>query len=155
MSMAIGRLRSLQVRDVMARDVVWVTIRQHMADVAGILSRHELSSAPVVDERGVCVGILSAADCLRRDAAAADAGAAPYRHRPAWTPDDVAGTFMSTGVQTIGASASLLQAARILCAQHVHRLPVVDEHGKPVGMVSTMDVTAALVKALAEQGDAE
>lgn len=154
MNMAVDRLRSLLVHDVMARNVVWVSARQHMAEIAGILARHHLSSAPVVDEHGVCVGIISASDFLRRDAAQPDGGVAPHHQRPAWKPEDVAATFMSTGVQTVAESTTLLQAAQILCAQHVHRLPVVDHAGKPVGMISTMDVVSALLKALTEEANA-
>jgi len=155
MGIAVERLRSLVVQDVMARNVVWVSARQHMGEVAALLARHRLSSAPVVDEHGVCVGIVSASDFLRRDAAQADAEVAPHLHRPAWTPEDVAATFMSTGVQTVSATTPLLQAATILCAQHVHRLPVVDHGGKPVGMISTLDIVSALLKALTEQANSD
>jgi CBS-domain-containing membrane protein len=124
-----------------------------MTEVAGILARHSLSSAPVVDEEGVCVGIVSAADFLRRDAAIPNGGVAPHHHRPAWTPEDVAATYMSSGVQTVAPTTPLLQAANIQCAQHVHHLPVVDHAGKPIGMVSTMDIISALLKALTEQAN--
>lgn len=150
MSQVAERLQSLLVQDVMSRDVVWVTARQHMADVAAILSRHELSSAPVLDEHGVCVGIISASDFLRRDAAVARDAVGPHHPRPAWTPEDVAGTYLSNAVQTVSPTTTLLQAAQILAAQHVHRLPVVDHAGKPVGMLSTMDVIATLLKSLAD-----
>lgn len=151
MNAVVERLNGLMVRDCMARDVVRVSQRQHMAEAADLMVRHELSSTPVVDEEGVCTGILSAADFLRRDAALAVASQAPHRARPAWTPDDVAGTYMSTGVQTVAPTTPLLQAARIMCSQHVHRLPVLDHHGKPIGMLSTMDVVAALLHVLSEE----
>ena len=152
MNAVIDRLRGLTVRDVMSRSVVWVTKLQHMADVATLLLKHELSTAPVVDENGRCVGMLSATDFLKRDSNASEWGNAAHRPRPAWTPDDVAATYMSSGVQAIAADATLLQAAKVMAAQHVHRLPVVDIGGKPVGIVSTMDVVAALLHALNEQG---
>lgn len=146
------RLASLLVQDVMTRDVVWVSARQHMAEVAAILLRHELSAAPVVDEHGVCVGMLSASDFLRRDALESIGGVPGHHQRPAWTPHDIAATYMSTGVQSIAATDGLLHAATVLASQHIHRLPVVDHRGKPVGMVSTMDVISALLKAVDEEG---
>lgn len=140
----LNRLRSLMVADVMAKTVVWVTTQQHMSDVATVLLHHEISSAPVVDESGVCVGIVSATDFLKRDANVSGST------RRGWTPEDVAGTYMSTGVQTIPASASILQASRIMCSQHVHQLPVVNHEGRPVGVISTMDLIAALNNAIDE-----
>lgn len=155
METAEQRLKSLTVADVMSHQVVWVSIRQRMADVASILLRHEISSAPVVDELGACVGMISASDFLRRDSESDDLSNAPHRHRPAWSPDDVVGTFMSNAVQTIDGTATLLQAARVMCAQHVHRLPVVTHDGKPIGVISTMDIVAALTNAMAEEEAAQ
>ena len=81
MNAVIDRLRSLTVRDVMSRSVVWVTQQQHMADVATLLLKHELSTAPVVDDHGRCVGMLSATDFLKRDSNAAEWGNAAHRPR--------------------------------------------------------------------------
>ncbi|MEM9657603.1 MAG: CBS domain-containing protein, partial [Planctomycetota bacterium] len=58
---------------------------------------------------------------------------------------------MSTGVQSIEAEASLLKAARVMCAQHVHRLIVLDEGSTAVGVVTTLDVASALVAAVDEE----
>ena len=44
----------------------------------------------------------------------------------------------------------MIDAAREMCAQHVHRLPVVDAGGKVVGLVSSLDLVAAMVGALEE-----
>jgi CBS domain-containing protein len=44
----------------------------------------------------------------------------------------------------------LSHAAKIMCLQHVHRLPVVDASGKPVGIISSMDLVAALSNAAEE-----
>lgn len=148
---AFDRLHSLLVQDVMARTVVWVSTRQPMADIAGLFRKHAISSAPVVDEQGVCVGILSATDFLSRDAERTASQVPPHHHPPVWLPDDVAATYMSQGVQTVPATSPLLHAARVMCMQHVHRLPVVDCEGRPVGIISTMDVVSALLKALSEQ----
>ena len=158
MTNALERLRTLTVSNVMARDVVWVTVQQPMAEIAGILLRHQISSAPVVDESGICVGIISATDFLRRDADRATSPTSPTSpaspaspaSRRGWTPEDVAGTYMSTGVQSIPAGESILRAAKIMCNQHVHRLPVVSHDGRPVGIISTMDIIAALDNAIDE-----
>lgn len=137
-------LRSLLVRDIMSTDVVKTVTRQRMSEVARLLARHELSTLPVVDEHGVCVGMLSAVDFLKRDAVSVNGGAAPHHSPPEWKPDDIAATFMTRAVQAIDEQATVAEAARIMAAQHVHHLPVIDRLGRPRGIVSTMDILKAL-----------
>ena len=57
---------------------------------------------------------------------------------------------MSPAVQSIDPDASLLRASRVMCAQHIHRLFVIDEKNHPIGVISTMDVVAAMVNVIDE-----
>ncbi|MBX3415164.1 MAG: CBS domain-containing protein [Pirellulales bacterium] len=163
MSNAWERLLSLKVADLVHRDVVTVAAHDGMTHAAATLLAHEVSGAPVVDEQGRLVGMLSAIDFVRRahccDApqiASAGGNALgqagddrPYRVDE--LPHDHVSRFMSPGVQTIAASASLLSAAQIMCAEHVHRLPVIDASGRPCGVITSLDLVAALFNAVEEQ----
>lgn len=158
----MARLESLRVSDVMAREVVSVSANQSMCSAAQLYVERGISAAPVIDDSGRCVGILSATDFLRE--LARDHGlsmANDTSHRlvgdcgfEAWRidvePDDVVACRMSPAVQSIAAEASVLMAARIMTAQHVHRLVVLDSGGHPLGVISTMDVVAALLNVLDE-----
>lgn len=151
MNNALDRLRMLCVADVMTRNVVTLYSQQSMLDVARKFVEHDVVAAPVVDERGRCVGFFSAADFLRRElklrqeAVVGDqgmlhqSGQASEVHR-----------FMSSTVQSLRPGEPLVKAARMMCEQHLHRVPVVDDQGRVVGIVSTMDVVAALINALDE-----
>ena len=46
--------------------------------------------------------------------------------------------------------APLVEVARVMCDGHWHRVPVVDDGGALCGIISTMDVLAALVNAADE-----
>jgi CBS domain-containing protein len=140
----------------MARDVVQLTAEQTMSSAATLLSRHGVSAAPVVDKDGSCIGILSATDFVRRESA---------KHQE--VPDDrkevrgtsrraaegavaeVVGAYMSPAVQSIAAASPLLAAAKVMDCQHVHRLVVLSGE-RPIGVVSTMDIVAALLNAIDE-----
>ena len=159
MAHAIDRLASLRVADVMAKDVHSVGKNQTMGEVAAHWVKSGLSSAPVVDELGHCVGVLTATDFVKRenllkqspDVAALQAGenhTSPYRCVP--VGEDYVSRHMTDAVQTIHPGESLLHAARVMCAEHIHRLLVVDPEGHPVGVISTMDVVAATVNAVDE-----
>src|SRR6185436_6469452 len=65
----IDRLSTLRVRDVMHTEVATVTTHQTMAEASEILATHEISGAPVVDDKGHCVGVLSTTDFMRRERA--------------------------------------------------------------------------------------
>ena len=146
MNDAILRLRTLKVGDVMSHDVVQVRADQSMVDVARIFRERDISAAPVVDDERRCVGKLSSTDYLRRDSGAeADDPA-----EAALSDTDRAADYMTTAVQTIRDDELLLQAARVMCMQHVHRLIVLDGHEHVTGVVSTMDVVAALLNAIEE-----
>ena len=158
MTSATQRLGSLKVSDVMAKDVVQVPICQSMPDAAATFTEHAISAAPVIDDQGRCVGILSATDFLRRDGPQEESRWEEHRlvrmensmqlvsHRA-----DVTSSYMTCDVQSIAADATLVAAARVMCAEHVHRLPVLDKDGRVVGVISTMDIVASLLNAVDEE----
>lgn len=60
--------RTMQVRDVMETDVVTVHPGMSVRELTRILSDYEISGAPVVDDRGETVGVVSSTDVLRLSA---------------------------------------------------------------------------------------
>jgi CBS-domain-containing membrane protein len=58
---------------------------------------------------------------------------------------------MTSAVQSIRASAAVIDAARIMCNAHLHRLPVLDDTGRPIGIVSSLDLVSAMMNAMDEQ----
>ncbi len=127
MDIAVTRLMTLRVKDVMTRRVICVGEDQNMSEAAGLFLEKGISGAPVVDAEGCCVGMLSAFDYVRR------------AHFTQTAPDP--GALTDT----------LLAAARLMCEKHVHRLPVLDLDNKLVGLITAMDVVAALVNAMDER----
>jgi CBS domain-containing protein len=57
---------------------------------------------------------------------------------------------MSPSVWSIDADATLIDAARLMCGKHIHRLPVLNREGKVVGVISSLDLVAAMVHAVEE-----
>ena len=157
MNSAIERLLRLSVKDVMAKDVVVIALHATMADAAETLSNSSISGAPVVDEQNHCVGILSAADFVQREASCEEeteheltqeSPAKPYQ--VAVVADDLVSAHMTSTVQSIAEDASLIDASRVMCNGHVHRLPVLDAASHVVGMVSSLDLVAATIHAIEE-----
>lgn len=158
MPQVIDMLLSLRVSDVMAKTVVSVSENQTMSEVAEVMQQNGISSAPVVDDRGHLVGVISASDFVKREADYSSRGTEPrlveaegdQPRRLVSTEEDFAGCHMTSAVQSIDKGASLLRAARVMCAEHIHHLFVVDGHNQPAGIISTMDIVAALVNVVDE-----
>lgn len=64
--------------------------------------------------------------------------------------EGLVGNHMTKAVQTVPPEASLLHAARMMCAEHIHRLLVLDAQAQPVGVLTSLDIVAALVAAIDE-----
>ncbi len=134
MNSATDRLWSLSIRDIMSPNVESLRTTQTMSEAADIFSEHHISGAPVVAETGQCEGVLSVFDFVRnRDASHEQIDA--HMTRPA---------------KTISADAPLLTAARLMCDEHVHRLIVVDEEGRPIATTTSLDLVSAMMNAMEE-----
>ena len=165
MSTAVERLQSIRVADVMTRNVVTVSANSTMAEAVRILAQHQVSGLPVVNELAQCVGILSTTDFARRDQShnssnalatpasehllVRDEGEGPFQIE--YVAENLVSQHMSSAPQTIDAKQSLVDAARYMQGGHIHRLVVVDQRAGPVGVISSLDIIAALVNSLDEQ----
>ena len=153
------RIASLRVSDVMAKaPITTVEPTAEMSSVARLFAQRELHSAPVVEDSGRCIGIVTASDFVQRTRSLA-ASEPDGLGRPMAPAEDAVmieskslGTVadcMTTAIQAIHPSTSLIQAARVMAEAHLHVLPVI-EHDKPVGILSNIDIVAALVNAFDE-----
>jgi CBS-domain-containing membrane protein len=137
----------LQIRDVMTREVITATATTPVNEIAELLTTHRISAVPVVDDNDRVLGVVSEADllpgippkgmldrALRRRTAADKTTAAHARD------------LMSSPPVTIGEHASLATAARQMLADKVRRLPVTDDAGRLLGIVSRTDLIRPLTR---------
>jgi len=134
-----------RVADVMTTLVVSVRPDTGYQRVADLLVQHAISAVPVVDEEGTVLGVVSEADLLPKLNYPEHVPVHPLVSRRRRAANrralgDTAGELMTSPAETIAVSATLAQAARRLEAARVRRLPVVDEAGRLVGIVSRRDL---------------
>lgn len=193
-------ITSLTAMDLMTRDLIFLRPDMPLRDAARLLWRERITGAPVVDERGKCVGVLSAADFLRwmlnetrrsaearqpltcsflRRLSASDYyacsvlpnvcpfqrvqpgpdGAAMIRcSQPHCVPTDwqlvnqekvpteAVSQFMTVDPVTVRPNTSIQAVAQLMLDAHIHRVIVVDEGTRPVGIVSSTDIIAAVAR---------
>jgi len=132
----------------MSTDLKTVNAHQLMPQVAAFFLEHDLSAAPVVDEAEHFVGMLSAKDFLR-EFLGDDHLFQRADDKDCWEIvrlPDMACSYMTRAAQSIDPAATLTTAAKIMAMEKIHHLPVLNAEGKLVGMLSTMDVTRAVVE---------
>jgi len=134
------------VGDVMTRDVITVSPETTYREVVDTLVEHAVSAVPVVDASGHVLGVVSEGDLLHKVEAVDEQRAPLDFMRPSRriaarkAHGAVASEFMTAPPVTIVASASVVEAARELEAREIKRLPVTDENGRLVGIISRRDV---------------
>ena len=118
----------MQVRELMNQSVVSITPGESASLAARLLARHQLGALPVCGEDGGLRGIVTDRDIVTRCVAAeTDPHKVPVRE------------IMSRNCAVISPEEDAAEAARLMGAGQVRRLPVL-EAGKVVGMVSLGDL---------------
>lgn len=158
-------LLDLTAFDLMSRDVVTIPQSMSLRAAVHMLAQAQVGGAPVVDDGGRCVGMLSATDLVRW----VDRGEL-IRPEPSlafsgcmccnWEmvdlhllPPDAVSRFMTPDVVTASSDAHIGKLARWMLDAHIHRIVITDAQGKPVGMVSTTDILAAVAREQALTGE--
>ncbi len=143
--MAIAR----SVADLMTRQVITLNEEDDLVDISENMETLGLRHLPVVDD-GVLVGIVSHRDILRVSAGTLEAGAA--QRDAIMREHTFAGDIMTRDVVTVRPETTVTQAAQLLLRHKFGCLPVVDEQGKLVGIVTEHDFLRLLVETLEAAG---
>lgn len=146
--------------DLMSRHLLMVPHEMSIQGAARMLSRAQVTGAPVVDSEGRCVGVVSATDFLHwaeRDHPTCRDGAC--NHASDWEMDVAHSEAQPTvrDVMTLEPvmaheEARIHELARMMLDAHIHRVIVADERSRPIGIVTTTDILAALSRAGASEG---
>jgi CBS domain-containing protein len=135
----------------MNRDVVVVSPRMPLKDVARVLVNRHFSGVPVVDDEGKVLGVLSEADILAKERGPGGASSIFGRalELETWGQKHDArdaGDAMTAPAVTIRPQRSVAEAASLMLDRGVNRLPVVDADEKLVGIVTRADLVRAFVR---------
>ncbi|MFY9931245.1 MAG: CBS domain-containing protein [Streptosporangiaceae bacterium] len=133
------------VRDIMTTRVLWVRPDASFKEIAAALHRSRVSAFPVLDENEKVIGVVSEADLLTKEALDGEPGVLDgiLHHRDQQKARGItAGDLMSQPAVTAGPDDTIEDAARLMYARKVKRLPVVDSGDRLVGIISRADVLA-------------
>ena len=126
-------LKDIPVKNYMSQYVLTFTPDQEVLEAAKMLADRGIHSAPVMDNIGNLVGVLSDTDCM---AVAIKVG---------YEPDfkGLVKEYMSDNVITVEANESVLKIAEKFLKERYRRYPVMEDN-RMIGQVDRLDVLRAL-----------
>ncbi|HBW30586.1 MAG TPA: CBS domain-containing protein [Nostoc sp. UBA8866] len=145
------------VADVMSHNPVVVKPETPLQEAIKILAERRISGLPVVDNDGKLLGIISETDLMWQET-----GVTPpayimfldsviYLQNPAVYERDLhkalgqtVGEVMSKNPVTVSPEKSVKQAAQLMHDRNVHRLPVLDDAGQVIGILTRGDIIRAM-----------
>lgn len=143
--------------DIMSTNLVMIPQEMSIQGAARLLSRSHITGAPVVNEAGRCIGVISATDFIHWAEGRNPASSKPQPESclcSAWQipdeaklPEASVRCYMTADPVTAPTKTSIGELAQTMLDAHIHRVIVVDEIQRPVGVVSSTDILAAVARA--------
>lgn len=144
----------MRVHDVMTTPAITVSPETPFPELVDRLLTHEVTGLPVVDTSGVMVGIVTEADLVPKEAygghkrrliqVLADLVAGGETRWAIKARGRTAANVMTRDVTTVSPEVDVRVAARRMIEAGVKRMPVVDEAGHVLGVVSRRDMLQVL-----------
>ena len=146
----------MNVSDIMTREVITVTKDTSLKEAAGLLAKFRVHGLPVVDENNKIVGIVSESDFFTKDSSNIflptfldfiggkglnPSGETDYSGMEKKTKIE---DIMTTGCFTVRPDLSVEDLIKIIQEKNFNSMPVVDNQGTLIGIVSIMDVIKLL-----------
>lgn len=127
-------IKSAKVRDHMSGKLVTFKPTTNVMHAISELVRHGISGAPVIDDHGHLVGMLSEFDCLKMVLTAGYHG----------EPGGPVSELMVSDVRTVDADMNIVDLAQQFQESRLRRYPVLKDN-RVVGQISRRDVLKALL----------
>jgi CBS domain-containing protein len=151
-------IMSKTVAEVMSRDPILARPDQPLKEAIQILADRRISGLPVVDDTGKLVGIISETDLMWQETDVTPPAyimlldSVIYLENPGRYERDLhkalgqtVGEVMSSEpVITITPDKLVKDAAKLMHERHINRLPVLDNTGKLVGILTRGDIVRAM-----------
>ncbi len=126
-------MANLTAADMMARSEPTLSSDADIYSAMQQLLRKKITGAPVVDDDGVLVGMLTERDCLKIFVG--------------WALDGLPGgkvsCYMSAPAESVGPTARFDDIVHMFLTKPYRKLPVVDDDGRVIGQVSRRDTLVA------------
>lgn len=157
-------LLNLTARDLMSTDVESIPQWMSLPVAARMLGRAHISGAPVIDRDGHCLGVISTTDFMTwaesgESRVQPDSG--DQSAHSAWQmfeedlPANIVRSHMTANPVTVPPELPIGELVQKMVDAHIHRVIVVDQENKPLGIVTSTDILAAIAHTAARKRQLE
>lgn len=143
----------MKVKDIMTREVITVTEEKTVEEVVDIIIKNKISGVPVVNEDNEIIGIVSESDLIYKEKEISTPTFVPIlegyilldsvkkfqeklKKKIAYKVKDI----MSEPVIKVTEDEEVKEVVNIMIDKKVNRVPVINDDGKLVGIVSRSDI---------------
>lgn len=144
----------LKAKDIMVSEPVCVDPSTTIVELVRIFEENEISGAPVTDNMGRVIGVVSKTDLIRRcsegtldvppaylfEMLSEQSGEDQELNVEA---DVSVQDFMTEDPVTVGPDTPIAAIAREMAEAHIHRVIVVDDGQFPIGIITSLDLLGA------------
>jgi len=118
----------LRAEDIMTVPPITAKPETSLKDIAGLMRKHRVGSVLIVDEEGKLRGIVTEHDLV-------------YACSEGWKPEATqAWEVMTENPITVKPDTEVIEVIKKMRNANVRHIPVVDDEGRPVGMISARDL---------------
>jgi len=129
---------------IMRRDVTCARRDLEAARLVDLMVNNRIGCVPIVEEPGRPIGVVTKLDLVEH--LLFEGPDAPDGPRARDLTPPTAGELMMPIAITLGERATVAHAAALMATEDIHHIPVVDDHGRVIGIVSTMDIVRWLAR---------
>ncbi len=136
-------MRNHLVREVMSQPTIAILWSATILEAAAVMETNRVRRLPVIDENQVVIGIISQGDV--REATSVFHTASPY----APDQDEVllcVDEVMASEVKAVGPDDSLMTVVQLMMEHKIGGVPVLDEQGRALGIVTESDIFRLLIQ---------
>jgi len=141
-------LRAQTAQDVMSTKPVSLRGTANLAEALKLFVDRGFGAAPVIDEAGRAIGVLSRADVLHYERTGQTRSGQPERMPPGFSAETkpvLVSELMTPVVYSVRPQAPIQEVLSQLLQLQVHHLFVMDKDGVLVGVISALDILARIV----------
>ncbi len=145
------------VADVMTPDPILSSPDMPLNEAIQILAEKRISGLPVVDQQGKLVGVISETDLMWQETGVEPPAYIMFLDSVIYLENPIryekqlhkalgrtVGEVMTSNPLAIKPNKLLKEAAKLMHEKKVHRLPVLDDAGKVIGILTRGDVIRAM-----------
>jgi CBS-domain-containing membrane protein len=142
--------------DIMTRDVITVSLTTTVQELARLLATHNISGAPVVDENGTILGVVTESDLIDQNkkvhipTVVSILDSFFFLENPDKMEQEmrkIAGATVadiySSPARTVSAGTPVDEIATIMAEKGIHTLPVVED-GRLLGIIGKKDIIRSI-----------